>query len=145
MSWAHKFTPEPDFISCLRREQDLVPGFRATLEEFYDAGMAMSRRILRLLALSLDLPPPWFLDRFKKPLTTLRLLHYSAQPSKPDEVRDNRFIMGIRDQAHGPLQGWVDATAAFEARCITVRLTGCTVCLRVMPHMCAQLFSQLRK
>ena len=68
--------------------QDLVPGFRASMEAFYDAAMAMSRRILRLLALTLDLPPAWFLDRFKRPLTTLRLLHYSAQPSDPDEVRD---------------------------------------------------------
>ena len=67
--------------------QRLVPGFRTSMEGFYDAAMAMSRRILRLLALSLDLPPAWFLDRFKRPLTTLRLLHYSAQPSNLDEVR----------------------------------------------------------
>lgn len=63
-----------------------MPGFRASMEGFYDAAMAMSRRVLRLLALSLDLPPAWFLDRFQRPLTTLRLLHYSAQPSDPEEV-----------------------------------------------------------
>ena len=70
-----------------------MPGFRASMEGFYDAAMAMSRRILRLLALSLDLPPAWFLDRFKRPLTTLRLLHYSAQPSDPNEVREGPCSM----------------------------------------------------
>ena len=67
-----------------------MPGFRASMEAFYHAAMAMSRRVLRLLALSLDLPPAWFLDRFQRPLTTLRLLHYSAQPSDPAEVRWGR-------------------------------------------------------
>jgi len=80
-----------------------VPGFRASMEAFYDAAMAMSRRVLRLLALSLDLPPAWFLDRFQRPLTTLRLLHYSAQPSNPDEVRGK----GISSRAAGQPRRWL--------------------------------------
>ncbi len=93
--------------------QDLVPGFRATLEKFYDAGMAMSRRVLRLLALSLDLPPAWFLDRFKRPLTTLRLLHYSAQPSNPAEVPNPTITFGFMAAGtHVKLQSWVGAFIA---------------------------------
>ena len=38
------------------------------------------------MALALDLPPTWFLDRFQKPILTLRPLHYSATLSKPEQV-----------------------------------------------------------
>ena len=115
-----------------------MPGFRATLEEFYDAGMAMSRRILRLLALSLDLPPVWFLDRFRQPLTTLRLLHYSAQPSNPDEVCVPKFVSGMRMQAHEPCQDVVNTTAARRFRCNTVQFAGYTVLGRVMLYTCGK-------
>ncbi len=52
----------------------------------FDGLYALGRRALRLMALALDLPPTWFLDRFKKPILNMRPLHYSATLSKPDEV-----------------------------------------------------------
>ena len=48
--------------------------------------LALGRRLLRLLALCLDLPPAWFLDRFLKPIAILRPLHYSPRLSRPEEV-----------------------------------------------------------
>jgi len=48
--------------------------------------LALGRRLLRLLALCLDLPPAWFLDRFLKPIAILRPLHYSPRLSQPEEV-----------------------------------------------------------
>ena len=48
--------------------------------------LELGRRLLRLLALCLDLPPGWFLDRFLKPIAILRPLHYSPKLSRPEEV-----------------------------------------------------------
>ena len=48
--------------------------------------LELGRRLLRLLALCLDLPPAWFLDRFLKPIAILRPLHYSPKLSRPEEV-----------------------------------------------------------
>ena len=48
--------------------------------------LELGRRLLRLLALCLDLPQGWFLDRFTKPIAILRPLHYSPKPSRPEEV-----------------------------------------------------------
>ena len=49
--------------------------------------LSLGRRLLRLLALCLDLPPGWFLDRFLKPIAILRPLHYSPKLSRPEEVK----------------------------------------------------------
>ena len=52
----------------------------------FDGFYALGQRALRLVALALDLPPTWFLDRFQRPILNMRPLHYSATVSKPDEV-----------------------------------------------------------
>ena len=41
------------------RSQSLVPEFRPAMEAYFDAILALGRRVLRLLALALDLPPTW--------------------------------------------------------------------------------------
>ena len=39
--------------------QELLPDFRPVLEAYFDAMMDLGRRLMRLLALCLDLPPTW--------------------------------------------------------------------------------------
>ena len=56
--------------------------------------LELGRRLLRLLALCLDLPSAWFLDRFLQPIAILRPLHYSPKLSRPDEVRGRQSSCG---------------------------------------------------
>ena len=51
-----------------------------------DAVTALARRLLRIIAIALTLPPDFFLPQFDKPLAFLRPLHYSPQVSIPEEV-----------------------------------------------------------
>jgi isopenicillin N synthase-like dioxygenase len=62
---------------------DLVPGFRQTLIEYFEAVTALGRRLIRLLALSLELEENHFDQYFDNPVQLLRLLHYSEEVSDP--------------------------------------------------------------
>ena len=55
-----------------------LPGFRETVGGYYEAVMALGRRLLRAFALALDLPEDAFAPMFTKPTSNLRLLHYPA-------------------------------------------------------------------
>ena len=44
----------------------------------------MLRRLLRMLALALDLPAEYFAPHFTRPMLFLRPLHYGPQLSDPD-------------------------------------------------------------
>lgn len=56
------------------------------MEAYYDGVLALGKRILRLIALSLELPEGWFEECFTKHTAVLRLLHYSARLSIPEEA-----------------------------------------------------------
>jgi len=64
--------------------EELVPGYRATAEAYLAAMMALGARMLRVLALSLGLPPAHFERHFTSPMVFLRPLHYDATRSDPD-------------------------------------------------------------
>ncbi len=55
-----------------------LPGFRETLLRYYDAMLAFGRILHRAVAVDLGLPPDYFDDKLRRPLATLRLLHYPA-------------------------------------------------------------------
>ena len=85
--------------------QELLPEFRPVMSAYYDALTALGMRLMRLLALTLNLPPGFFTDRFQQPLASLRPIHYSGRISQPDDVRASR-----RDPASVPsLCQWMSA------------------------------------
>lgn len=55
-----------------------IPGFRVTALAYFDAMLALGRTLHRAFALDLDLPADFFDDKLRKPMATLRLLHYPA-------------------------------------------------------------------
>jgi isopenicillin N synthase-like dioxygenase len=65
-----------------------LPGFRETMNSYFSSLLDLSTRLMRGLALSLELDEQYF-GGFCKPPTSavLRLLHYPQQPAnpKPDE------------------------------------------------------------
>jgi len=67
--------------------QELLPEFRPVMSAYYDALTALGMRVMRLLALTLNLPAGFFTDRFQQPLASLRPIHYSGRVSQPDDVR----------------------------------------------------------
>ena len=61
---------------------DVLPGFRETIEAYVEAMSALARNMARAISVSLGLKPdsldPFFVD----PTTFLRLLHYPPQPAE---------------------------------------------------------------
>jgi isopenicillin N synthase-like dioxygenase len=53
-----------------------LPGFRPAVETYIDSVTELSRRLLPVLAVSLDLPPNYFDPHFDVPSCALRLSHY---------------------------------------------------------------------
>ncbi len=70
-----------------RTAQELLPDFRRVAEAYFGAMRALGTRLIRLVALALDLPPDYFAPMFGKPMLYLRPLHYAARKSDPGLVR----------------------------------------------------------
>lgn len=68
-------------------ESDVL--FRQTMLDFFAACATAARTLSEALALALDLPETFFVDRHDRQDHTLRLLHYPAikQPSLPQQLR----------------------------------------------------------
>jgi len=65
--------------------EDVLPGFRQSILAYYAAMEALAQRLLRGMALSLDLEEGFFAARTRKALAYLRLLHYPPQQGMIDE------------------------------------------------------------
>lgn len=67
-------------------EEDVLPGFREVYLRYFGEALALSRALIRIFALALDLPEDFFDTMVKNPGATSRMLHYPPQPVA-DEVR----------------------------------------------------------
>ena len=66
--------------------QDLLPDFKSTMLEYYNAMENLGRALLPLYARALDLAPDYFDELFTDPTWLTRNVHYPAAPAK-----DNQF------------------------------------------------------
>ncbi|KAK9829658.1 hypothetical protein WJX72_007150 [[Myrmecia] bisecta] len=66
-------------------DEAVLQGFKATMLQYYDAMHAVADRVLRLIALALDLPADWFADKFDKPAANIRCVHYVEDANDPDK------------------------------------------------------------
>jgi isopenicillin N synthase-like dioxygenase len=62
-----------------------VPGFRATMLAYFTQMLELGRVLHHAFALDLGIDPSYFDDKFKKPMATLRLLHYPPIDKPLDE------------------------------------------------------------
>jgi isopenicillin N synthase-like dioxygenase len=73
--------PEP----CKCPDMSDCAAFQATMEMYFEKISAVAFRVVRLIALAIGLQENYFDDAFSEPLAVLRLLHYAAEKSRPDE------------------------------------------------------------
>jgi isopenicillin N synthase-like dioxygenase len=66
-----------------------LPGFKATIDAWFDAQLALCRQLMRLSALALGLPEAAFDAAYAQPSVALRFVHYPDQPEEPvaDQLR----------------------------------------------------------
>ena len=67
------------------------PRFRQHTEDYMQYMDLLGRRLVRLLALSLQLPEDFFDEGLKEPMIITRMLHY---PSQPADARENQLGAG---------------------------------------------------
>jgi isopenicillin N synthase-like dioxygenase len=93
----------PDIVSSkpligLNRWPAEMPEFRAAMVAYYRAMEAMTRRLVPVFAVALDLPEDYFAAAFAQPNCTIRLIHYPPHPAPEDNEfgfaphTDNNFI-----------------------------------------------------
>ena len=61
-----------------------VPGFRATMLDYFAACQDLGRLLHRAFALDLGLPSGFFDDKLDRPMAVLRLLHYPPAPARAE-------------------------------------------------------------
>ncbi|MFT4268517.1 MAG: 2OG-Fe(II) oxygenase family protein [Xenophilus sp.] len=69
----------------LNQWPDWLPGFKPAMQAYTAQVDALGRHIVRLIALSLDLPATALDHHFENPTTFLRALHYPPQPPLADD------------------------------------------------------------
>ena len=68
-----------------------LPGFREKVEAYFYPMLDLGRRLMRLIALSLELPRDYFDEAFATPAANLRMLRY---PPHPDDAEPNQLGAG---------------------------------------------------
>ena len=99
-----------------------LPSFRPAMEDYFQAMLELAVRLMRVVALSLDLAEDYFEAFFHEPVALLRLLHYPQQPAKPYPGEKGcgahtdwgAITLLLQDDAGGlqirdPIHGWLHA------------------------------------
>jgi isopenicillin N synthase-like dioxygenase len=102
---------------------DELPHAPAQCETYIQAVLGLARRLMQLMALSLDLPETYFDDSSTSPMVTLRMLRYPPHPPNADNRTfgagahtDWGALTILAQDAHGGLEvrmpdgSWVEAT-----------------------------------
>ncbi|CAM8925828.1 unnamed protein product [Rhodiola kirilowii] len=76
---------KPFYGPNLWPSEELLPGWRTTMEKFHQQALDVARAIAKIIAISLDLDANFFdkPEMLGKPIATLRLLHYDGKKSDP--------------------------------------------------------------
>lgn len=77
----HKLSGVPLHGPNVWPDDEKLPGWKGTMEAYFEHMEALGHRLLKLIAKSLELETNYFDDKFNEPLILLRLLHYSATKS----------------------------------------------------------------
>ena len=99
-----------------------LPGWRKTMQEYYDLMAALGRKLMGAFALALGLDEIYFERWLQSPMTTLGLLHYPPQTGQITEAQigagahsDYGCLTMLSQDAAGGLQvrnasgDWIDA------------------------------------
>ncbi|KAG9449108.1 hypothetical protein H6P81_009073 [Aristolochia fimbriata] len=67
--------------------EDLLPGWRHTMEKYHQEALRVATAVARIIALALDLNDDFFdkPEMLGEPIATLRLLHYEGRVSSPTD------------------------------------------------------------
>ncbi len=65
--------------------EEILPGFRETVERYAAALEALGKQLLPIFASALEMPPDFFDEAFVSPLYRLRMTHYPPVKAKPDD------------------------------------------------------------
>src|SRR5258706_11992592 len=62
-----------------------MPWLRQAAEAYFNETLALGKRLLRVFAVSVDMPEDFFLQFTTKPMVQSRLFHYPPQPVPDDK------------------------------------------------------------
>ena len=81
---AHPYVKAGYFNMGPNQWPQTLPSFRPAMEAYFAALEGTARRLMRAMALSLNLPAYHFDEFCADPMSVLRLLHYPPQPANPE-------------------------------------------------------------
>ncbi|CAN5176325.1 oxidoreductase [soil metagenome] len=90
-----------------------LPGFRDVVQRYFDAVLAVGRRLHTAFALDLGLADNFFADKIDRPLATLRLLRY---PTPTHEVPSERIGAGTHTDYGNVTLLATDGVAGLQVR-----------------------------
>jgi len=123
----HIFSQHSDLPS-----EELVPGLRDAVKAYQEAMFDLSKRLLRLMAVVLNLQEDFFEPHVENPIATLRLLHYWPLENFVQEIgtgahTDYGLLTILKQDAVGGLQTlnakdmqWVHATPIDDAFVVNI-------------------------
>jgi len=90
-----------------------LPGWKEQMNAYYEAMVALGKRVMASFAVALDLPEDHFEKDLTKPMTTLRLLHYPPQQGR---ITEEQIGAGAHTDFGCFTMLWQDQTGGLQVR-----------------------------